>query len=108
MFDESKRRERGLVTLTIYPGLLGSYVNFMFHVPLDKIEAFSQALHAAVTPEQFVEVANEYGLPRTHPDIWENFQWFVDYMRQTKPLEAGVYDLNRYKKVSDLMSDEKG
>jgi hypothetical protein len=108
MFKESERRERHLDTLTIYPGLLGSYINFMFHVPLDKIESFTEALQAANTQGQFIDLAGEYGLPRTHPDIWDNFQWFVDYMRQTKPLEAGVYDLNRYKKLSELMSDEQG
>jgi hypothetical protein len=29
-------------------------------------------------------------------------------MRRTRPIEAGVYDLNRYKKVADLMADETG
>jgi hypothetical protein len=108
MFDESERRERALDTLTIYPGLLGSYPNFMFHVPLEDIEIFSQALHAVQTPADFVALAGEYGLARTNPDIWPNFQWHVDYMRRTRPLEAGVYDLSRYKKISDLTSDEKG
>jgi hypothetical protein len=108
MFKESTRRQRQLDTLTVYPGLLGSYVNFMFHVPLDNIEAFADALHAAGTREQFITLANEYGLVRTDPDIWTNFQWFIDYMRQTRPLEAGVYDLNRYNKVSELMNDEAG
>jgi hypothetical protein len=108
MFDESERRERQLDTLTIYPGLLGSYINFMFHVPLEQIEAFAQALHATSTREQFTDLVGEYGLPRTHPVIWDNFQWFVDFMKQTRPLEAGVYDLSRYKKVSQLMSDEEG
>jgi hypothetical protein len=60
------------------------------------------------TREQFIELVGRYGLSRTHPEIWTNFQWFVDYMRHTRPVEAGVYDLNRYKKVADLMADESG
>ena len=68
---------------------------------------FAAALHAAQTEEQFLAVVNEYGLARTNPAIWENFQWFVDYMRRTEPLAAGVYDLSRYKKTADLISDEK-
>ena len=107
MFEESERRERQLDTLTIYPGLLGSYINFMFHVPLSEIESFTAALHGANSKEQFTQLVGEYGLPRTHPAIWENFQWFVDYMKQTRPREAGVDDLSRYKKVSELMSDEE-
>ena len=107
MFEESERRERQLDTLTIYPGLLGSYINFMFHVPLNKIESFAASLHSVSTKAQFEKLVGEYGLPRTHPAIWENFQWFVDYMKHTRPREAGVYDLSRYKKVSELMSDEE-
>lgn len=108
MFDESERREPDLDTLTVYPGLLGSYPNFMFHVPLARIEAFTDALHATQTREQFIALVGEFGLPRANPAIWTNFQWFIDYMRQNRPLEAGVYDLSRYKKVAELMSDEQG
>jgi len=102
------RRCFNAVTLTAYRGLLGSYPNFMFNVPLNEIEAFTAALHAVRTREQFIEVVGHYGLSRTHPEIWTNFQWFVDYMRRASPVEAGVYDLNRYKKVADLMADESG
>jgi hypothetical protein len=108
MFEEEKRREPGADTLTAYHGLLGSYPNFLINVPLDEIDAFAGALQAARTREQFLEVVNTYGLSRTHPRIWENFHWFVDFMRRNYPIQAGVYDLNRYKKVSDLMSDENG
>lgn len=107
MFGEAKRREYSKDTLTAYRGLIGSYPNFMFNVPIDGIEAFTQALQAAATREQFIQVVNKYGLSRSDPEIWNNFQWFVDYMRRTHPVDAGVYDLSRYKKVADLMSDEK-
>ncbi len=108
MFAESDRRERAKDTLTIYPGLLGSYPNFMFRVPLERIEAFADALHAVQAPEQFNALVDEFGLRRTNPEIWENFQWFVDYMRQNRPLEAGVYDLSRYKKVAEMINDTSG
>ncbi len=108
LLDEEKRREPDKDTLTLYPGLLGSYPNFMFDVPLHRIEAFSAALHAVQTREQFMQVVETYGLSRTHPQIWSNFHWFVDYMRRTRPVEAGIYDMNRYKKVADLMADETG
>ena len=106
MFGEAKRREYKKDTLTVYRGLIGSYPNFMFNVPLDKIAAFAEALHASATREQFIKVIGKYGLVRTHPEIWTNFQWFVDYMRRVRPIDAGTYDLNRYKKVADLMADE--
>jgi hypothetical protein len=108
MFDEENRRDPGEDTLTATHGLLGSYPNFLFNVPLDQIDAFTGALRAARTREEFLDVVNAYGLSRTHPRIWENFHWFADYLRRHQPIQAGVYDLNRYKKVSDLLSDENG
>lgn len=108
MTGEQKRREPGKDTVTVYRGLLGSYPNFMFHVPLESIGGFTTALQAVTNREQFMDVVTTYGLSRTHPQIWTNFQWFVDYLRQTSPVEAGIYDLNRYRKVSDLMVDESG
>jgi hypothetical protein len=108
MVAEEKRRDPGKDTLTAYHGLLGSYPNFLFRVSLDEIDAFAGDLHAVQTREQFLAVVKHYGVPRSHPQIWENFHWFVDYMRQHLPIQAGVYDLNRYKKVNDLLSDENG
>jgi hypothetical protein len=106
MLDEEKRREPDKDTLTIYRGLLGSYPNFMFNVPLDKLGAFTTALQSVGKRERFMEVVRIYGLPRTHPQIWTHFHWFVEYLQRTSPLEAGIYDMNRYKKVADLMVDE--
>ncbi|MEM1155445.1 MAG: fatty acid cis/trans isomerase [Pseudomonadota bacterium] len=108
MFDETERRRPELDTLTVYPGLLGSYVNYMFHVPAQDIEKFTEAMQAVASAKDFSNLAREYGLPRSHPEIWDNFQWFFEYMQATAPLEAGIYDLNRYKKVSELISDKQG
>jgi len=108
MLDEEKRREPDKDTLTVYRGLLGSYPNFIFFVPLDRIGTFSAALHAVHTREQFMEVVSSYGLSRTDPEIWTHFHWFVDCMRRLSPVEAGIYDLNRYKKLADMMADESG
>ena len=108
MLDEEKRRDPGEDTLTAYHGLVGSYPNFLFNVPLNEIDAFTGALHAVHTREQFLAVVDTYGLSRTHPQVWENFHWFVDFMRRRHPIQAGVYDLNRFRKVSDLPSDGNG
>ncbi len=107
MFGEAKRREHSKDTLTAYRGLIGSYPNYMFNVPLAEVETFTEALQAAGTREQFIEVVTKYGLSRSDPQIWTNFQWFVDYMRRTRPIDAGVYDLSRYKKIADLIANEE-
>jgi hypothetical protein len=51
---------------------------------------------------------SRYGLSRTHPQIWTHLHWFAQYMRRKSPVEAGIYDMNRYKEVTDLMADKPG
>ena len=106
MFNEEKRRIPAEDTLTIYPGLIGSYPNFMFEVPLQQVEAFASELHTVDSRASFEAFVIRYGLMRSNPAIWTNFEWFIDYMRTTRPIEAGVYDLSRYKKIANLTSDE--
>jgi len=108
MFEEQDRRERDQDRLTIYRGLLGSYPNFMFQVPEKEMAEFTATLHGMSDSAGLDELVQRWGLMRTNPRIWENFQWFVDYTHRTAPLEAGVYDLSRYKKVADLASDQEG
>jgi len=72
---------------------------------LSEISGFASGLRAVRSDAQFLDVLKRYGIERTHPDIWTHFHWFVDSMRRKLPVEAGMYDLNRYKKVSDLMAD---
>jgi len=105
MFNESNRRERNNDTLTVYPGLLGSYPNFILVVPQSELDEFAAALHAVGSATEFRDILEHYGIERTHPDIWAHFHWFIDYMKREHPVQAGVYDLNRYKKVADLISD---
>jgi hypothetical protein len=106
MFNEEQRRLPGEDTLTIYPGLIGSYPNYMFEVPLQRIEAFARELHSVDSRASFEAFVVRYGLMRSNPAIWANFDWFIDYMRANSPVEAGVYDLSRYKKIANLTSDE--
>jgi hypothetical protein len=107
MFNEEQRRQPGEDTLTIYPGLIGSYPNYMFEVPLQQIEAFASELHSVDSRASFETFVVRYGLMRSNPEIWANFEWFIDYMRANSPIEAGVYDLSRYKKIANLTSDER-
>jgi len=104
MFKEEDRREPGEDTLTVYRGLLGSYPNFFFNVPEKEVKVFVELLHKVHDEKGFIEIIERYGISRTHPEIWEHFHWFVQYMKQLKPKEAGIYDLNRYLKVKDLLS----
>jgi hypothetical protein len=96
MLGEDWRYQPEKDTLTVFPGVQGSYPNFAFDVPLDELERFVAALRLAATPEEFQTVAARWGVRRTRADFWEVFHDFTAYMRETEPREAGVLDMNRW------------
>ena len=96
MLGESLRIEPSLDTLTIMPTLIGSYPNLLLQVDLAEVEKFSQTLSRVNSEGGFENIISQWGIRRMAPDFWKIFHSFSQYMEQHKPLEAGIYDLNRY------------
>lgn len=86
-------------TLTIYPGVLGSYPNFAFNVPAAEIEAFVNALEGAKSEQDFTAVVEHWGVRRTNPEFWTYFHDFTAYLEEKEPVEAGVLDMNRWQNL---------
>jgi hypothetical protein len=96
MLGEDWRYQPEQDTLTVFPGVQGSYPNFAFDVTADELDRFVAALRLAATPEEFRAVAARWGVRRTRADFWEVFHDFTAYMRETEPREAGLLDMNRW------------
>ena len=96
MFGEDKRREPEKDTLTIAPGYLGSYPNFLFDVEVAQVGAFAQALSAVADAADFEALVERFGVRRTSPHFWETFDWIHEDFRRRQPTEAGLLDLGRY------------
>lgn len=99
LIGEEGRLEPEKDTLTIVPGELGSYPNFIFDVPLDDIEAFAARLAEVTDSKQFEAVVQSWGVRRTHADFWEVFHDLSRFVVQTDPVEAGLFDLSRYENL---------
>lgn len=99
MFGESLRHQPERDTLTLYPGIAGSYPNFIFDVPASQIAAFREQLTAASSAESFEKIVMQWGVRRTHPQFWEILHDFTKWHRETEPLEAGILDVNRYENL---------
>lgn len=99
MFGESLRHQPERDTLTIYPGIAGSYPNFIFVVPVSQIAAFGEQLTSANTTESFEAIVMQWGVRRTHPEFWEILHDFTKWHREREPLEAGIFDVNRYENL---------
>lgn len=96
LVGEDSRLEPEKDTLTIRPGTIGSYPNFIFDVTLADLDPFVAKLLQATTEEQLQAVAQGWGVRRTHPDFWEVFHDLTRYVERTNPIEAGLFDLSRY------------
>jgi len=100
LLGEAYRYQPGLDTLTLYPGVLSSYPNFMFDIPTGQVAQFVEAMQAARDDhERFERIVERWGIRRSHPRFWEYFHDLSRYIEQTDPLEAGVLDMNRYQNL---------
>jgi len=96
LFAEKIRRNPKADTMTIVPGYLGNYPNFFFDVDLDDIATFAASLAAAGDDEAFEAVVEAYGVRRSSPRFWALSDWMNDHFAGTEPVEAGLFDLERY------------
>ncbi len=97
MFEDEDRRDIDDDTLTVVPGLIGTYPNFFFIVSAGDIDKFADdfiAIRGRNDYERFVAV---YGMRRTNPRFWSEADWFNASYARAEPLEAGLFDLNRYR-----------
>ena len=99
MLGEELRYQPALDTLTVYPGVLSSYPNFIFNVQVEQVAEFVAALEQARDTAAFENVVERWGIRRTHPEFWRYFHDMSAYIQQTEPLEAGVLDMNRYENL---------
>ncbi|WP_347506491.1 fatty acid cis/trans isomerase [Pseudomonas anguilliseptica] len=99
MLGEELRYQPALDTLTVYPGVLSSYPNFIFNMRVEQAAEFVTALEQARDQSAFEKVVERWGIRRTHPEFWRYFHDMSAYIQQTEPLEAGVLDMNRYENL---------
>ena len=84
-------------TLTVLPGLEGSYPNFFFVVPAKEIESFAERFVAIRNRDDYERFVALYGVRRTNPGFWREADWFQARYATLEPREAGIFDLNRYR-----------
>lgn len=99
MLGESLRYEPDKDTVTVFPGIIGSYPNFIFDVPASQVEHFVSLLGRAEEDEDFERIVTSWGVRRTHPQFWAVLHDFTAWQREHQPLQAGVFDVNRFENL---------
>jgi hypothetical protein len=99
LLGESYRYQPALDTLTIFPGVMSSYPNFMFNVPAREVPAFVDQMTAVKDAAGFEKLVDHWGIRRSHPQFWFYFHDLTKYLQETDPVNAGVLDMNRYENL---------
>ena len=97
MFENEDNRDRSQDTLTVTKGLTGSYPNFFFELDASEVDAFAKRFASITDREEYEEFVGLYGMRRTNIAFWELSDWFQQWAVDNQPLQAGIYDLNRYR-----------
>ncbi|GAB5413710.1 MAG: fatty acid cis/trans isomerase [Congregibacter sp.] len=96
LFHEEDRRLPEEDTLTVARGFVGAYPNQFFQVNESELEKFTNSLLKLASDEDYTALVERYGVRRTAPWFWKlSDEMHVEY-RAAFPLEAGLFDLNRY------------
>ncbi|RTE64326.1 isomerase [Amphritea opalescens] len=96
LLGESLRYQENLDSLTIMPTPIGSYPNLILQMNLSEVDEFVAQLRNIDSKQEFEQWIKRWGVGRMNPHFWELFHSFKEYMQKTNPLQAGVYDMNRY------------
>ena len=99
MLGEALRYQPGRDTLTLYPGVLTSYPNFLFNLTAAQVPEFVERLEHVQDAQDFERVVERWGVRRSHPEFWRYFHDLSAHIREREPIEAGVLDMNRYENL---------
>ncbi len=96
-------------TVHVVKGFLGSYPNVYFDVPFKEAPRFFRMfLNPKGKKEGFRKFFARYGVRRADLRLWEMSDFFHDRFQRDFPLEAGIFDLNRYLNDKRLVGPSTG
>jgi hypothetical protein len=96
IFKEAQRRIPQEDYLTVASGFIGSYPNVFFQVPETELGSFVSALESMRSEADYANLVSRFGVRRTQNTFWPMADALHANYRQHYPVEAGLFDLNRY------------
>ena len=96
MFDEKSRLDPTKDSADFIFDFIGSYPNIFVDMKLEEVPAFfDMVAHYEDTPA-YRKRFFHFGITREDPRFWEEYDWFQRRFYEMHPVEAGLFDLNRY------------
>jgi hypothetical protein len=83
-------------TIDFVPGLIGSYPSYFVDLEAKDVPDFFDLLLRFDGSPAYVAKLQKYGINRSDERFWPAYDWFQARMFEEDPIEAGLFDLNRY------------
>ena len=96
MFSEEKNLNPELDSIDFIKGFIGSYPNYFFDVKLKELPEFLKMMNHFNLKENGLEELKKFGVNRADDNFWDYFDWFQKRFFEEQPIQAGLFDLNRY------------
>jgi hypothetical protein len=96
LFGEKDTLDASKDSADFIHGLIGSYPNYFVDVREEDLPDFFDLLaHFEKSPRDYERLA-KYGVNRAEDRLWDTYDWFQKRFYEDEPVNAGLFDLNRY------------
>jgi hypothetical protein len=96
LFGESGELDASKDSADFIQGLIGSYPNYFFDVREEDLPDFFELLAHFKKSQRDAERLAKYGVNRAEDRLWDSYDWFQQRFYEDEPVNAGLFDLNRY------------
>ena len=96
LFSEDKNFEHDKDQANFIEGFVGSYPNSFIDLHVDDLPDFFELLSNFSDSETDLSRIRKYVINRADDDFWERYDWFQQRFKEDQPVQAGLFDLNRY------------
>lgn len=96
LFGEELRLRPELDSAVFIEGMVGSYPNYYFEVALADLPDFLAMLKNFNGSPSAIDWLDKYGVNRARDDFWQVYDRFQARFNVEEPVQAGLFDLNRY------------
>jgi hypothetical protein len=96
LFGEKDTLDASKDSADFISGLIGSYPNYFVDVREEDLPDFFDLIaHFDKSPRDYERLA-KYGVNRAEDRLWDTYDWFQKRFYEDEPVNAGLFDLNRY------------
>lgn len=96
LFGEENRLDSSKDTIDFVQGSIGSYPNMFGVIHYKNLPDFFDLIANFDDSPHYIRKFKKYFISRSDKKFWETFDWFQAHFDRADPLQAGLYDLNRY------------